>query len=69
MRPNPSLKRSTNVEASYSAPMNPWAVNPAWQNFSSLVREAATADSCRTGMPPDPTPLQCKTLANQEAPL
>jgi len=49
--------------------MNPWAVNPAWQNFSSLVREAATADSCRTGMPPDPTPLKCKTLANQEAPL
>lgn len=30
--------------------MNPWAVNPAWQNFSSLFREAATASTCKTGM-------------------
>ncbi len=31
-------------------PLNPWAVNPAWQNFSSLFREAVTADGCQTGM-------------------
>lgn len=30
--------------------MNPWAVNPAWQNFSSLFREAATAREAKTGM-------------------
>src|SRR3954469_9221348 len=30
--------------------MNPWAVNPFWQNFSSLVREATTAGACITGM-------------------
>ena len=30
--------------------MNPWAVNPAWQNFSSLYREATTASACKTGM-------------------
>jgi hypothetical protein len=30
--------------------MNPWAVNPAWQNFSSLFREAVTAVEARTGM-------------------
>ena len=30
--------------------MNPWAVNPAWQNFSSLYREAATAREAKTGM-------------------
>ncbi len=30
--------------------MNPWAVNPAWQNFSSLFREATTASTCKTGM-------------------
>lgn len=31
-------------------PMNPWAVNPAWQNFSSLFREATTARGAKTGM-------------------
>lgn len=30
--------------------MNPWAVSPAWQNFSSLYREAITATEARTGM-------------------
>ena len=30
--------------------MNPWAVNPAWQNFSSLFREAAAASEAKTGM-------------------
>jgi len=30
--------------------MNPWAVNPAWQNFSSLFREASTAREAKTGM-------------------
>jgi hypothetical protein len=30
--------------------MNRWAVNPAWQNFSSLFREAVTAIEARTGM-------------------
>ena len=30
--------------------MNPWAINPAWQNFSSLYREAVTASACETGM-------------------
>jgi len=30
--------------------MNAWAVNPTWQNFSSLVREAATASAVKTGM-------------------
>lgn len=30
--------------------MNPWAVNPAWQNFSSLYREATTAITCTTAM-------------------
>lgn len=30
--------------------MNPWAINPAWQNFSSLVREATAASACGTGM-------------------
>lgn len=30
--------------------MNPWAVNPAWQNFSSLYREAIAAQGCKTGM-------------------
>jgi hypothetical protein len=30
--------------------MNPWAVNPAWQNFSSLYREAITAQGFKTGM-------------------
>jgi len=30
--------------------MNPWITNPAWQNFSSLFREATTAQEARTGM-------------------
>ena len=30
--------------------MNSWAVNPAWQNFSSLFREASTAREANTGM-------------------
>ena len=30
--------------------MNAWAANPAWQNFSSLFREATTAVEARTGM-------------------
>ena len=30
--------------------MNPWATNPAWQNFSSLIREALTAKDANTGM-------------------
>lgn len=30
--------------------MNPWAVNPSWQNFSSMYREAVTTEEARTGM-------------------
>lgn len=30
--------------------MNPWAINPAWQNFSSLVREVTAASEAKTGM-------------------
>ena len=30
--------------------MNPWLVNPTWQNFSSLFREAITACEAKTGM-------------------
>src|SRR6267142_1482344 len=30
--------------------MNFWAVNPVWQNFSSLFREAVAAADLRTGM-------------------
>jgi hypothetical protein len=30
--------------------MDPWAQNPVWQNYSSLVREAKTADKAKTGM-------------------
>jgi hypothetical protein len=30
--------------------MSPWAANPAWQNFSSLFREATTAQETKTGM-------------------
>jgi len=30
--------------------MNPWTVDPCWQNFSSLYREAITATEARTGM-------------------
>jgi hypothetical protein len=30
--------------------MNPWAINPAWQNFSSLYREATTAREAKTAM-------------------
>jgi hypothetical protein len=30
--------------------MNPWAINPTWQNYSSLVREATTARMAKTGM-------------------
>jgi hypothetical protein len=30
--------------------MNPWAINPAWQNFSSLFREAVAAREAKTEM-------------------
>lgn len=30
--------------------MSPWMINPAWQNFSSLIREATTAREANTGM-------------------
>lgn len=30
--------------------MDPWAQNPFWQNYSSLVRESKTADKAKTGM-------------------
>jgi hypothetical protein len=30
--------------------LNPWSINPAWQNFSSMVREAIAAREARTGM-------------------
>ena len=30
--------------------MNPWAINPTWQNFSSLFREATTAREVKTEM-------------------
>ena len=30
--------------------MNPWAINPPWQNFSSLYREAVTAHEAHTAM-------------------
>ena len=30
--------------------MSPWGVNPAWQNFSSLFREASSARDAKTGM-------------------
>ena len=30
--------------------MNPWAINPVWQNFSSLIREATTSLEARTEM-------------------
>lgn len=30
--------------------MNPWSVNPTWQNFSSLFREAVTALDAKTEM-------------------
>jgi hypothetical protein len=30
--------------------MSPWFVNPSWQNFSSLYREAITAREAKTGM-------------------
>src|SRR3954454_25286899 len=30
--------------------MSPWMVNPAWQNFSSLYREAVAAEEAKTGM-------------------
>jgi hypothetical protein len=30
--------------------MNPWAINPVWQNFSSLFREASTSCEVKTGM-------------------
>jgi hypothetical protein len=30
--------------------MNPWATEPVWQNFSSLFREATTAQEAKTGM-------------------
>lgn len=29
--------------------MHPWSINPTWQNFSSMVREASDAQSARTG--------------------
>jgi len=30
--------------------MSPWMVNPAWQNFSSLYREAVAAEEAKTGV-------------------
>lgn len=30
--------------------MNPWSINPSWQNFSSMVREAVAVQEARTGM-------------------
>src|ERR1019366_7535802 len=30
--------------------MSTWAANPTWQNFSSLFREAVTAQEAKTGM-------------------
>jgi hypothetical protein len=30
--------------------MNPWIIYPAWQNFSSMFREATTAQEAKTGM-------------------
>lgn len=30
--------------------MNPWSTNPAWQNFSSLFREATTTQEARTAI-------------------
>ena len=30
--------------------MSPWFINPVWQNFSSLFREATTAQEAKTGM-------------------
>jgi hypothetical protein len=30
--------------------LGPWAQNPIWQNYSSLVREAKTAENARTAM-------------------
>ena len=30
--------------------MNPWIPYPPWQNFSSMFREAITAQEARTGM-------------------
>jgi hypothetical protein len=30
--------------------MSPWVVNPAWQNFSSMYREAVAAGEAKTGM-------------------
>ncbi len=30
--------------------MNPWIVNPVWQNFSSLYREATAGHEAKTGM-------------------
>lgn len=32
------------------AKIKPWIADPAWQNFSSLVREATTAQEASTGM-------------------
>jgi hypothetical protein len=29
--------------------MNPWAINPTWQNYSSMIREATAAAEARTG--------------------
>jgi hypothetical protein len=30
--------------------MDPWSQNPVWQNHSSLIREARTAQEAKTGM-------------------
>lgn len=30
--------------------VNPWIINPSWQNFSSMFREAVTAHEAKTGM-------------------
>jgi hypothetical protein len=29
--------------------MNPWIINPSWQNYSSMIREATAACDARTG--------------------
>jgi len=33
-----------------SVSMNMWVTNPSWQNFSSMFREATTAEEAKTGM-------------------
>ncbi|MFG7038064.1 hypothetical protein [Burkholderia pseudomallei] len=38
------------IDPHLTTTMNLWAVNPVWQNFSSLYREAVTAREAKTGM-------------------